>query len=328
MLNNMMNIVLATDDNFVQHCGTTIKSITVNNCCVKFYLLTEGLAAQNIKLLQEVATENECNLEIRLVPSDIVKYFPMSKMASSHISIATYYRLFVTSLLPIEVEKAIYLDCDMIIRGSLEGLWNTNLENSPLAAVYQQNEWADSNDSWRRLGIPREYGYFNAGCLVLNLKFLRKDNFQQKAIDYINSSFDKIISHDQDVLNALYFDKVIPLKCKWNYLPIFWQSSFKKVEFPQKCYYFKEKKEMGFEPIVIHYVSKPKPWNYGCNNPYTSEYFKYLKLTPWKNYTVSFSFKEYYVFKVLPGIKRIIHKIDMINMVEYLKKRRIRRNTL
>lgn len=316
----MMNIVLATDDNFVQHCGTTIKSITVNNQDVRFYLLTEGLDPHNVNLLNEVASENGCSLEFRIVPSDIVKYFPMSKMASSHISIATYYRLFITTLLPQDIDKVIYLDCDMIIRGSLEDLWNTDLEDTPLAAVYQHNGWADHNNSWGRLNIPREYGYFNAGCLVLNLKYLRKDTFQQKAIDYINSHFDKIISHDQDVLNALYCKKAKALLCKWNYLPLFMEKSFEKEDFPEKCHYKTEKAEKDFDPIIIHFVSKPKPWDYGCDNPYTCEYYNYRDLTPWKGYRPIFSIAALVNYRIIPAIKWGVKKIDFFHIAEKIYK--------
>ncbi len=312
----MINVVLASDDNFVQHCGTTIKSIVENNKEVQFYLLTEGLNPNNINLLKEVATENGCKIEFCIVPSDIVKYFPMSKIASNHISIATYYRLFVTTLLPQEVDKVIYLDCDMIIRGSLDGLWNTDLSNAPLAAVYQHNEWADHNNSWGRLDIPRKFGYFNAGCLVFNLKYLRDNNFQDKAVKFINDYFERIISHDQDVLNALFYDKVVPLDCKWNYLPLFMEKAFHTYEFPDTCRYREEKSSKGFEPIIIHFVSTPKPWNYGCDNPYSSEYFKYLAKTPWKDFKVCFSWKEFNEFKVIPAIKYCVKKIDFLHIFE------------
>lgn len=304
-----MNIVLATDDNFAQHCGTALKSITANNSDVHFFILTEGLNSVNSNRLADVASENGCTLEFCIVPSEIVKYFPMSKMASNHISIATYYRLFVTTLLPTTVDKIIYLDGDMIIRGSLKNLWNTDLTNAPLAAVYQHNAWADHNNSWSRLNIPREYGYFNAGCLVLNLSYLRSINLQQRAIDYINNHFDNIISHDQDVLNALFYDKARVLDCKWNFLPLFLDKKLNYAEFPIKCQYKAEIASVGFEPIVIHFVFKPKPWNYGCTNPYKNEYFKYLKQTPWRDYKVKFSIKEYCKYIILPSFKRLVYSL-------------------
>ena len=317
----MMNIVLATDDNFVQHCGTAIQSIVSNNNDVRFFVLTEGLDKDNEKLLIEVASDNGGMLSFCLVPTDIVKYFPMSRLASSHISIATYYRLFVTTLLPDDIEKIIYLDCDMIIRGSLEPLWNVDLSRKPLAAVYQHQGWSDSNNSWERLSIPRECGYFNAGCLVMNLQYLRIIHFQKLAIDYINSHFEKIISHDQDVLNALFYDKVEVLDCKWNYLSQFLKKDFEKLEFPAKCNYYLEKASESFEPIVIHFVSKPKPWNYGCSNPYTQEYFKYLSMTPWRSFKVKFTWKEFKNYIVIPAIKKWIKKIDVLHLKDKIKRK-------
>lgn len=48
-----MNIALATDDNFVQHCCVTITSILCNNKGVDIYIVTEGLSANNEKLLKK-----------------------------------------------------------------------------------------------------------------------------------------------------------------------------------------------------------------------------------------------------------------------------------
>ena len=42
-----MNIVLATDNNFVQHCCVTITSILCNNKDVDIFIITEGLSAEN-----------------------------------------------------------------------------------------------------------------------------------------------------------------------------------------------------------------------------------------------------------------------------------------
>lgn len=315
-----MNIVLATDDNFVQHCGVTIKSITTNNRDVRFFLLTEGLKPDNVQLLKNVSSDNGCSMEFCLVPSDIVKYFPMSKMASNHISIATYYRLLITTLLPDNVEKVIYLDCDMVIRDSLEELWRVDIDDYPLAAVYQNMEWADHNHSWERLNIPRNYGYFNAGCLLLNVKYLRNINFQDIAVEYINHHFDNIISHDQDVLNALFYGKAIILGCKWNYLSLFLNKRFGNLEFPVNCHYKEEKNEKDFKPIIVHFVSKPKPWNYGCDNPYAQEYYMYRNMTPWKGFEVKFNWPEYFEFKMIPAIKWCVKKVDIFNIAEKLYK--------
>ena len=310
-----MNIVLATDNNFVQHCGVAMISILKNNKYVHIYLLTEGLSAENEAVLRDLVTTNGGTIDVCLVPSDIVKYFPMSKLASSHISIATYYRLFITSLLPDDVSRVIYLDCDMVITGSLDELWNTSIDGYALGAVYQNNGWSDHVKSWERLNIPRKEGYFNAGGLLMNLEFLRKDNFQEKAIHYINDNISNIVSHDQDVLNALYYKKVKPLSCRWNYIPLF-MKKLNSSMFPAKFDYIEDAKVVGNRPIVIHYVSKPKPWQFGCIHKFKSEYYKYLSYTPWRLYRPRFIFRSFIQDVVVPKLKAWGRKVDFFGLID------------
>ena len=43
--------------------------------------------------------------------------------------------------------------------------------------------------------------------------------------------------------------------------------------------YKSELKENRKNPIVVHYVSKPKPWQEGCVHPFVKEYYSYAKKT-------------------------------------------------
>ena len=42
-------------------------------------------------------------------------------------SLSQYARLFISSVLPENLEKVLYLDCDIIIRQSLDELWNLDM---------------------------------------------------------------------------------------------------------------------------------------------------------------------------------------------------------
>lgn len=316
-----MNIVLATDNNFVQHCGVAMVSVLSNNQDVTFYLLTEGLTQENVKLLNKLVHEYNGILNICYVPSDIVKFFPMSKMASTHISIATYYRLFITSLLPESVAKAIYLDCDMVIRGSLEELWSIELKDKALGVVYQDRCWSDKEKSWERLHIPREKGYFNAGMLLMNLDYLRRDNFQDRAVTFINEHFDSIVSHDQDVLNALYYDNVKAVSSKWNCIGLFLLSNITDFDIPSEFDYYKEVKSRSYYPVIIHFASKPKPWEYGCFHKYRNEYYKYLSYTPWRNNKPKFNASKFLNDAIILNIKRWIKNKDKYHYIDKIKKR-------
>ena len=133
-----MNIVCATDDNFVQHCTIMLTSLLLNNKGVNIYLLTEGLKFENEKIIREQVEVLGGTLNVCFIDTSIVERFPMPADKNlTHISRATYYRLLIPEILPLDVGKVIYLDCDIIVNGSLQELWDVNMAEYALAAVPQ-----------------------------------------------------------------------------------------------------------------------------------------------------------------------------------------------
>ena len=296
-----MNIVLASDNNYVQHCCTTMTSILYNNKDVHFYLFTEGLSLENEKLLHKQVADFGGTLSICKIDSSVVQHFPMPKTQSSHISIATYYRLFVELVLPKDIDKVIYMDCDIIVTGALDELYGMDLDDHAIAAVYQNNEWALANGSFERLNIPLEYGYFNAGVLLINLKYWREYQVTERLLSFIKNNYCQIRAHDQDTLNAVLCKEVVGVSNKWNYLPIFFMPD--ELSFPNKVNY-----SMPVAPVVIHYVYSPKPWDYYSAHPLTYEYYKYLKMTPFKGWKPGWSIKIFWKQKLKPEIGIIMRK--------------------
>lgn len=295
-----MILVLASDDKYVQHCAVVISSILENNENVTFYLLTEGISTDNKLRLEEIVNKYKATLHVVNVPTDIIEKCPMPSHMSNHISRATYYRLLVADLLPERVERILYLDCDIVVRKSLLPLWNTPMDEKAIAAVYQYNEWADATNSWERLNIPRQFGYFNAGVLLINLKYWREHQVQSRLFFYITENFGKIHSHDQDTLNAVLYNEAQPLSITWNLLSFFFDD-YSKWSFPAEIAK-DEIEKIKSNPAVVHYVYKPKPWEFACSHIYKNEYYKYLELTPWKGFIPPFLFKDYWIFIIKPKI--------------------------
>ena len=52
--------------------------------------------------------------------------------------------------------------------------------------------------------------------MLINLKYWRKLQLSKACQEYISENFDKIELHDQDVLNALLYDKKKLLPIRWN----------------------------------------------------------------------------------------------------------------
>ncbi len=306
-----MNIVLASDDNYVQHLCVTIVSVMKSNSDVHFYIFTEGLSDSNKTILENLVKSMSCTINYCIVDSTIVSHFPMPKAGGEHISLATYYRLFADYLLPNSVDKFIYLDCDIVVRGSLDELWNLPITNYALGAVFQQIGSLTDSD-FNRLGYSPEYGYFNAGVLLINLDYWRKNNVTARLFDFIKNHFSSIKQHDQDTLNAVLHAEVLPIDGKWNWLPLFYL--FKNPQFPRNI-----KHSKPLNPVIVHYVSVPKPWEFGCDNPYTGEYYKYIKLTPFKNYRPEFKLSKVWKNYLIPKLVKIIVVIDFLNLRKAFK---------
>jgi len=306
-----MNIVVASDDNFVQHCTIMLTSLLENNKDdINIYLITQGISEVNNNIINNIVTKYGANYFYICINSNIFNELPMPDLSAlSHISIATYFRLLIPTLLPISISKVLYLDCDIIVRKSIDELWSTNIDNYAVAAVYQIAEW--NIDAINRLKYPFSYGYFNAGVLLMNLNYWRENNVSEKLFKYLIDNKNNIIYHDQDALNGVLFDKCFRLPCKWNLLTSYFRKDI--LEITEKVNGKIIENNMDYkqqivteiiDPTVIHFVSKPKPWDKGCTHPFKFEYFKYAKLTPWYKFAVN----ESITFKVKQIIKKILNK--------------------
>ena len=305
-----MNIVLATDNNFVQHCCVTITSILCNNENVDIFIITEGLSAENENILRTQTEKYDGRFHIALVDKAVIAKLPMPKTAAQHISPATYYRLFVAEILPDTIDRLIYLDCDIVVRGSLAGYWNVDLTGKPLAAVYQHNSWAANAykgkmSVYARLGMKDSKGYFNAGSLLINLKYWREHDVQKKLLDFMEAHYDCIVNHDQDILNACLYKQVLPVSDIWNF------------RFPMKPEYYGDKylskddiDGITQSAIVVHYVNRPKPWEYACSHPYVREYYKYLDMTPFSGWRPVFNYMNIYQYHIRVWLVNVKHFFD------------------
>jgi lipopolysaccharide biosynthesis glycosyltransferase len=309
-----MNIVLSTDNNFVPHCATTIMSIIKNNTSnLYFYILTEGLNDENSNILRKIVIDNHCEINYIKVQNNLLNRCIMPNSNTlSHISIATYYRLFIADLLPENVNKVIYFDCDIIVRNSLTDLWNEDISDYAIGSVYHL--CTKNFTEPKRLGYPVEYGYFNAGVLLINLDYWRSNHITEKLLTYLEKNCQNVFYHDQDVLNSVLYDQCKWLPFKWNMMTSFFQKDIfsqklnDQKEFHQP-FYIEGKIEMRREinnPSVIHFVARPKPWNQGCVHPYRMEYFKYLKMTPFMN--------RFHPDKSLRNLIKILYYVVLQNL--------------
>ena len=104
-----MNILCATDDNYVPYCGIMLTSLFENNKeqDIVVYLMTAELNEKNIADLDKLAEQYHQEIHIVKVDNDVLKNCPIR--IGDHVSISAYYRLMASSLLSKSVDKILYL---------------------------------------------------------------------------------------------------------------------------------------------------------------------------------------------------------------------------
>lgn len=159
-------------------------------------------------------------------------------------------------------DKILYLDGDIIIKKTIDKIFDIDLSDNYVAAVldigllYNKNIQACEN--------PK---YFNSGMMLLNLKKIREYNICNILYEKKLSSTDTTFM-DQGVLNETFKGHTILLPLKYNclYLGITRARYFRglALEKINKLYdeNYRSWNELFNDASIIHYASKDKPWKY------------------------------------------------------------------
>ncbi|WP_168122377.1 glycosyltransferase family 8 protein [Paenibacillus sp. HB172176] len=264
---NAIHIVTAISDEYCRHLAVMLRSLFENKKLeypVHLYILNSGLSDRVMNALNDSMQEYPLKLHYVLVDRTLYQ----GLIEQKHISLEAYFRIHVPELLDESLEKVIYMDPDTIIKEDLYELWSTDISDYYLGAV----EWAFGDDRMNILSIPEQYGYFNAGVLLINLEKWRKENIAQRLWDFLNHNPEKIRHMDQDALNAVLYHGRLHLDPKWNYTTGHLLLL-----------------RLDISPAIIHFSGPRKPWTQG--HPLEDEYFGYLKKLRW-DYDLLFGIKS------------------------------------
>lgn len=286
-----MKIAFSTDSNYIMPATVTITSFLQNNKgrSIELYLLylKGDLIEKDLEALQHLVE----SYQVCFYPLAIDKE-KLQEMPVLRHGLSTYLRIFLPQLLP-DVDKILYLDVDIVVETSLQDLYDTDLTGYQFAAVPDLETLVP--DYLERIGFKREGLYFCAGILLMNLKELRKMDLPSATKSYLMQYKEKIGHSDQDILNCICTHvKYLPPK----------YNSIKDYIKPicQKLWDKKEIREARQHPSIIHYLGAAKPWAYLTIHPHKNRWYKYLQMTPFKNYVPSDrNFNNFCRLQILKG---------------------------
>ena len=250
-----MDIVLCTDNNLVKQACVLITSIlfTKTDEKIHFHILTLGISENSKKILEDCLHEKA---KITFYPV-LEKSFQNFPIHSSYLSLGTYLRFFIEDLLPEAITKVLYMDIDIVVVKSLKELWNTDIKDYSCAAALDLE--CHDVSRYNRLGYDMADLYFNAGLLLINLDWWRKNSVSKRAFDFLLKNPKKCLFHDQDALNYILHGKVLWISNSYNAMyAVFKSESDRLLILKEK---FSELKRESSFPVIIHYAGRLKPWH-------------------------------------------------------------------
>ena len=298
-----MQICLCINNGYTMPCGVLMYSICLTNpnTHITFHILHDGVVAENRRLLADIAEKagNACSFYL-IEPEQRARLPSLSASLAAHWGVTTLYRLFISELLPVTVEKTLYLDCDMLCVDALDELWNLDMQGYPVAAtldhhcddVLYTNVFGEHYDMTK--------GFFNAGMLVINLTYWREKKSAQHVLNTLMTNIDHFRIPDQDALNLSFFEARKLVSFRFNC------QVFDRVETLQVRKKFHADVIDGqMNPAVVHFVWAIKPWHKECRHPYKQLWREVKKKTVWHNQPETTMYKGWMRFLLIRFCKEL-----------------------
>ena len=240
--------------------------------------------------------------------------YTFPNLDNSHVSEATYFRLFIEDYIDKSHDFLIYLDADVVCIKNPIPYFNSKIqsmiENDFTVAVMNEPDIPEIDERSINLGI-KSGRYFNAGVMIINYSKWIDQEIKTKSIQIIKEKKEKLILWDQDVLNIIFDGKFQDIDQEFNYRMDILNFSDKEISSIQNNVY------------LIHYFGKSKPWtlkgiNFGISEYYQSEFRKISKnkyhiVHKWKRDSLN------YIFEIIFSSKLFKLKFPFRFIVEALR---------
>lgn len=244
-----MHVALTFDDNFWAPAYATMRSVclyTPHREDLVFHLFHRTLSADHRADLEKIQTEFPVALRwYDLDQSELFRDIAARMPENKRLSNIVYARLVIDQLVAPDVERILYLDCDMLVRDDIAWLFARDMGEMSIGAVRDpsgalitgQRDLMKNRD----LFDPSD-AYFNAGMLLIDIARWRNANILGRMEEAYASGIMQRIYYDQDLLNLIFKNKWYQLPWRWNLIDA-------------------RPAHDGIDPAIVHYTGDTKPWS-------------------------------------------------------------------
>ena len=246
-----MNLVIAINSSYVKYAYVMLFSLLTNNPVpVHIYVFHHELTSEDEDSLRQLSSRFSAVFHFVYVPDELLPSKEI--LATSGWGIEAYFRLAITDLLPPDVERALYLDTDMIVNASITDFYRCGMKGCVIAACKEFTctpPFGNYRDTLFAPLFADGFCYFNSGTILYDLTLLRQKYSFHTYMETARSLNYEIQYPDQDLLNYCHYRETL-------FVDTFKYNLNARYGFDDYGIDYNTLKQNG---IIVHYASS-KPW--------------------------------------------------------------------
>ena len=247
-----MNVLVSVNRGYMRHFYVMLASLVGNTeCPVRVFVLHDDLTKEDEdrtgKLFPEI------KFDFIFMDKAVYEGFPTVKRYPRTV----YYRIFAPLALPDDVDRVLYLDCDLVLHNSIDGFYRTDFCGNYFVACTNAGKLLTLLNRIRLL-VGRNHVYMNTGVLLMNVKALKGVMNEEAIRRYTVKNRYKLMLYDQDILCKFYGDRVLledKLKYNLSDRHLSRHNAFKRNKITEDW--------VENNNVIVHYIGTNKPWKDG-----------------------------------------------------------------
>lgn len=271
MTQHTLEIVVTCDEGYLGPLRTMLLSLRANNRAenIRVWLLHRGIPHVALESLAVFCGHIEIELAPRMVDQALFAHARSSERYPQEM----YYRMLAPHVIDANIDRALYLDPDILIINPLTPLFDIELGDCVFAAA-SHTDAIHPATALNNVRLNTSELYFNTGVILMDMPRAKALIDPDEIFAFAMEHERKLLFPDQDIFNALYGEHTLPVPDQvWNY---------DARKYPDNIIRTGGEATLDWvmnNTAILHFCGRDKPWAPKYRGQFAALYKHYATLT-------------------------------------------------